>query len=52
MEKDLENIMNKLAKKEDDKSDNEIDIIELMRRDEKEKKDPDLRRLKWLKMKK
>ena len=52
LEKDLENIISKFAKKKDDKSDDEIDIIELMRRDEKEKKNPDLRRLKWVKKKK
>ena len=47
LKKNLDYLMSKLEKKPDD----EIDIIELMRRDEKEKKDPDLRRLKWVKKK-
>ena len=47
LKKNLDYLMSKLEKKPDD----EIDIIELMRRDEKEKKDPDLRRLKWAKKK-
>ena len=52
LEKDLQKIMNKVAKKADDELDDEIDIIELMRRDEEEKKEPALRRLKWVKKEK
>ena len=52
LEKDLQKIMSKIAKKEDDESDDEIDIIGLIRRDEEEKKEPALRRLKWVKKEK
>ena len=47
LKKNMDYLMSKIEKKPDD----EIDIIELMKRDEKEKKDPDLRRLKWVKKK-
>ena len=52
LEKDFQKIMCKIAKKQDDESDDEIDIIEIMRRDEEEKKEPALRRLKWVKKEK
>ena len=52
LEKDFQKIMSKIAKKQDDESDDEIDIIEIMRRDEEEKKEPALRRLKWVKKEK
>ena len=48
LKQDLAKIVEKIAKKEDE-SDDEIDIIALIERDEREKKEPALRRLKWVK---
>ena len=48
LKQDLAKIMEKIKKKADE-SDDEIDIIALIEKDEREKKDPALRRLKWVK---
>ena len=50
LEKDLENILKKLKKKDEEQIDYNNDIIELMKRDEK--KGLEERRLKWVKKKK
>jgi len=50
LEKDLAEIIKKGAKKGEDESDDDIDIIELIKRDED--KEPAQRRLKWVKKEK